>query len=284
MFLNRKRNLLSGRRTTGLTVAILFLVCASFSAVLNAASRTIEGLEFDSVVVFGSAELQIIQEDTTVLRAKGSNKDLDREPFYVKGDTLYLGSSRKHGHDFGSLLFKLSVPNLKEITLKGSGEIYVKPLQVDELDVELAGSGDINLFKVETGVLNVALAGSGGVRLAEVIAHEVELVVAGSGTIDLGEIQTEILRAIINGSGDINGAKKGQAREVTIEVVGSGDVELEQVRAEVVDVNIMGSGDVIIWADKELDISVMGSGDVSYHGDPEISTTVLGSGDVEELD
>ncbi len=283
MILNRKRNLLSGHCTAGLSVAILFLVCAGFSAVLNAGTRSVEGLEIDSVVLYGSSKLEINQDDVTLLRIKGSNDDLDREPFYVKGDTLYLGATRDN-YRIGSLKFKLSVPTLNKITLKGSGEIYVRPLEVDALHVELAGSGDINLFKVTATTLNLELAGSGGVRLADVTAQEVELVVAGSGTIELGEIQTEVLRAVINGSGDITGSEKGQAREVTVEIVGSGDVKLEEVRADEVEVNIMGSGDVSVWAEKELEISIMGSGDVSYHGDPEIRTTVLGSGDVEELD
>lgn len=284
MFIHRKRSLVSGRPSAGLLVALLFLVCASFSALVNAGTRLVEGLEFDSVVLYGSGKLEISQDDVTLLRVKGKSKDLDREPFYIRGDTLYVGTTQDHYSNLGSLKFKLTVPTLKEITLKGSGEIYVKPLQVDELHVELAGSGDINLFKVDATVLKIELAGSGGVRLAEVNAREVELVVAGSGTIDLGKIHTDTLRAIINGSGDIKGTEQGEAREVRVEVVGSGDVELEDVRADEVDVNIMGSGDVTVWAEKELNVSVMGSGDVSYHGDPDVRTTVLGSGDVEELD
>ena len=283
MFIHRKRSLLSGRPSVGLLVAIVFLVCAGFSALVNAGTRSVEGLELDSVVLFGSAELKITQDDVTLLRVKGNNKDLDREPFYLKGGTLYLGTTRNNQR-VGSLKFILSVPTLKMITLKGSGEIYVKPLQVDELQVGLVGSGDINLYQVAAHTLSLELAGSGGVRLAKVTAREVELVVAGSGTIELGRIEADILRTVINGSGDIIGSKPGTARQVTVEVIGSGDVELEEIRADEVDVTIMGSGDVVVWSEKELDISVMGSGDVSYHGAPEIRTTVLGAGDIEELD
>jgi hypothetical protein len=283
MYKHRKRGLLSGRGNQGLTVAVLFLVCAGFAAVANAGTRAVEGLEFDKVVLWGSSELEISQAEVNHLRVKGRDKDLDREPFYVVGDTLYLGRV-PDGRKVGNMQFKLSVQNLRGISLKGSGEIFAKPLTITELSVELEGSGEINLFAISGDALTLEMAGSGGIRLAEATVKEFEVVVAGSGTIELGSIQADNVEASVNGSGDIVASEEGNALAVTVNVVGSGEVELEQIRASTVEINIMGSGDTAVWAEKELTVSIMGSGDVAYRGDPQVSSNMLGSGDVERLD
>jgi hypothetical protein len=283
MLSNSKRKLFPGNGHHGLAVALLFLLAAGFTAVANAGTRAVEGLEFDRVVLWGNGELEISQADVNHLRVKGKDKDLDREPFYVKGDTLYLGRI-DGGLQLGNLQFKLSAKKLRGLTLKGSGEIFVKPLTVENLSVELEGSGDINLFAVSGDELSLEMAGSGGIRLAKATVKELEVVVAGSGSVEIGAVQADSVTASVNGSGDIVAAEEGAALEVTINVVGSGEVELEQIRAPIVEVNIMGSGDTAVWAEKELNVSIMGSGDVAYHGDPKVSSNMLGSGDVEKLD
>lgn len=283
MFNNRKRSLISGSGHRGLSVAVLFLVCAGFAAIANAGTRAVEGLEFDKVVLWGSSELEITQEEVNYLRIKGKNKDLDREPFYVVGDVLYLGRV-PNGDRVGRLKFKLAAQSLRAISLKGSGEIFAKPLAVADLKVELEGSGDINLFGVSGNELSLETAGSGGIRLAEVTVKELEVAVAGSGTIEIGRVQADSVEASINGSGDIIVAEEGSALEVIVNVVGSGEIEVEEIRSPIVEVNIMGSGDTKVWAEKELNVSIMGSGDVSFRGDPELISNVMGSGDVEQLD
>jgi hypothetical protein len=283
MLNKRKQSLVTGSGHHGLSVAILFLVCAGFTAIAHAETRAVEGLEFDKVVLWGSSKLEITQAEVNHLRVKGKEKDLDREPFYVVGNTLYLGRV-PDGQRVGKMQFKLNAQRLSGIALKGSGEIYAKPLSIDDLSVELEGSGDVNLFAITGEALSLEMAGSGGIRLAEAAVQELEMVVAGSGSIEVGAIQADIIEASINGSGDIVAAEEGNALELTLNVVGSGNIELEQIRASMVEINIMGSGDTMVWAEKELNVSIMGSGDVSYRGDPDVTSNMLGSGDIEQLD
>lgn len=284
MFLNRKKNFLTGANRVILPVALVFLVCASFSAFVHAATRSVEGLEFDSVVVWGSAEVEITQGEAMHLRVRGSSEDLDEEPFFVSDNVLYLGRTAS-GHRLDShLKFKLMAIDLEKIALKGSGEIFVKPLQAESLLVSVEGSGDINLHKVTGGELEMVVAGSGSIQLAKAEAREIEAEISGSGTVDFGAIKVDRLVVSLNGSGDVLAAKDGQVTDLKVKVVGSGDVEFGRLQASEVDVNIMGSGDVEVWAEKDLSVSIMGSGDVAYRGDPELRTTVLGSGDVERLD
>lgn len=284
MLLKRKKNFLAGADRRILPLALVFLLCAGFSAFVHSATQSVEGLEFESVVVWGSAEAEITQGDATQLRVRGSSDDLDAEPFFVSDKVLYLGRSASGVRLDSHLRFKLTAVDLKKISLKGSGEIYVKPLQADSLVISVEGSGDINLHKVTVGELELIVAGSGSIQLAEAEAKEIEMEVSGSGTMELGTIKADSLETSLNGSGDVLLAKKGQVTELTVSVVGSGDVEFGELRASEVDVNIMGSGDAEVWAETALSVSIMGSGDVAYRGDPELRTTVLGSGDVYRLD
>jgi hypothetical protein len=284
MFLNRKKNFLTGARQGVLPVALVFLVCAGFSALVHAATRSVEGLEFDSVVVWGSVEVEITQGEKMHLRVRGSSADMDMEPFFVSDNVLYLGRSAD-GHRLDShLKFKLMAVDLREIALKGSGEIFVKHLQAESLRISVEGSGDLYMHGVTGEVLEMVVAGSGSIQLAEAEASEIEVEVSGSGTVDLGAIKADRLVASLNGSGDVLVAKEGKVNELEVNVVGSGDVEFAKLSASEVDVNIMGSGDAEVWARSVLSVSIMGSGDVAYRGDPELSTTVLGSGDIERLD
>jgi hypothetical protein len=285
MFLKRNKNFLTGADRRIFPLALVFLLCAGFSAFVHSASRSVEGLKFDSVVVWGSVEAEITQGEETQLRVRGSSSDLDAEPFFVSDDVLYLGRSANGERLDSHLKYKLTVVDLKEISLKGSGEVYVKPLHAESLTVSVEGSGDINLHKVTGGDLEMIVAGSGTIQLAEAEVDEIEVDISGSGTMEFGTIRAERMVAALNGSGDVLVSNDGEVNELKVSVVGSGDVEFSRLKALEVDVNIMGSGDAEVWAEDTLSVSIMGSGDVAYRGEkPELRSTVLGSGDVERLD
>jgi len=146
----------------------LFLLCALLvSLPSRAETQQVEGLDFDRVVVMGSS-------------------DLEKQPFFMDGDTLVLGSSKKHRKDFGSVRFKLTVVNIEHLQLTGSGDIYVKPLVVEDLYVSVDGSGEIKLFGVRGRDLSLSVSGSGEVQVVELEGEDVKIVVSGSGELFLG--------------------------------------------------------------------------------------------------
>ena len=283
MLINRKKRLLAGKDRKRFAVAVAFLLAAGFTALVNAAERKVEGLDFKEVVVWGDTEVKIFQGDQRGLRMRGGSRDLDKTPFFIDDDVLYLGHT-EHGEKADDVRFKLAVTDLERLTLKGSGEVWVKPLKLGDLKVTLEGSGDMYLHGIEGDSLSVNVAGSGSVALAEADVAELDLVISGSGTMELGAIKANQMTASLNGSGDILASKDGKVTELAAHVVGSGDVELHKIRAEEVEVNVMGSGDATVWAAKKLNVSIMGSGDVAYKGDPQKETNVFGSGDIEQLD
>jgi len=284
MKLSRKKVLVAGTDSARLIVAVIFLVLAGFTALAHGAERSVEGLDYDSITVWGGTEVEITQVGATGLTMRGDADDLDKVPFYIRGDTLYLGRSEA-GSRLGAVKFRVSVADLRELAVKGSGEVYVKPLDVKELELSVEGSGDIYLHKLTVARdLDMKVAGSGNIWLAEITAAEVSIEVSGSGGVEFGELKSQSLDIALNGSGDVKATRDGETDDVDLAVVGSGDVDISRVRAGAVDVAIMGSGDASVWAERELDTSIMGSGDVSYRGDPQTRSSILGSGNMERLD
>jgi len=262
------------------------MVLALVAVPAMAETQRVEGLEFERVLVHGSVKVEIAQGDVVELLIRGDQDLLDKQPFFVKGDTLVLGKSPNHKREnFHDVKYKLTVVDLKHLQLNGSGEVYVKPLQTLDLYVSLEGSGDIKLFELRGRDITLQGSGSGDIQAAELHGQELDVVLSGSGDIHIGELSVKSMTVTLNGSGDISVEDHGVAETLDANVVGSGDIDLKQVDAMDVQINIVGSGTVSTGLiERELDVNVMGSGDVYYSGDPEISQSTLGSGDLHRRD
>ncbi|MCZ6831005.1 MAG: DUF2807 domain-containing protein [Gammaproteobacteria bacterium] len=279
----QRRNVLSRVDGRVLMVSILFVCCALFSTLLKADIKSVEGLEFTRVLLIGNNQVKIIQGDVAMLKIRGDKNKLNPAPFLISGDTLQLGIT-KNGHEISKIKYKLTVPMLEALEVRGSGEAFVKPLRVSDLVVVVEGSGDIRMYDVNAVDLEMRVSGSGMLQAVNVNAREARLTLKGSGDIQLGSLQAESLSSILQGSGDIGIQDKSQVQNLHISVMGSGDVSLKKLRAAVCNVSIMGSGDVKVQVQEELDVEIMGSGDLHYWGNPRTSTSVLGSGDVQKRD
>jgi hypothetical protein len=283
MLRSRKSILTAGGSTTRLCIAFIFVAAAGISALANADTRAVEGFDIDTVILRGSDQLKIEWNDAGRLLIKGDEEDLDRQPFYVRGKTLYLGYSEDRKPVSG-VKYLLEVNTLKRIELQGSGAIWIAPLETERFKVELEGTGDIRLHEVNADRLELSLAGSGNIQLAKAVTGVLNASLAGSGDIDLGAIETGKLDIDMSGSGDIIADGTGSAGEIEIGLAGSGDIDIRSIRTPRADVGIAGSGDVYVWVEEYLEVGVIGSGDVHYRGQPELDTSVMGSGDVTAID
>ena len=264
MFRSRKPILATPGAGLRFGIAMLFVVAAGISAVAHADTRSVEGFDIDTVVLRGSDELKIEWSDQHRLLVKGNQSNLDMEPFYVRGKTLYLGYTQNRKSVRG-VKYLLEIDSLEKIVLKGSGTIWVDPIQARKLKVDLEGSGDIRLHEVTAEELEVSVSGSGNVQLAKVSSSSLSLELAGSGEIDLGRVETGELEIDMAGSGDIVSDGMGEAETLEIGLAGSGDIDIQTIRA------------------KRADIGIAGSGDVAYNGEPELDTNVMGSGDIRPI-
>ncbi len=284
-YLKQRKNVLGhGCKSSSNRVVLyssLFLLCALLlSLPSRAETLQVDGLDFGRILVHGNADVEVRQGDEAELMIRGKDSDLEQHPFFQNGDTLVLGRNQQHRSNFGNLKFKVTVVNLEQLQLHGSGDVYVKPLVVEDLYVSVDGSGDIKLFGVRGRSLILKVSGSGDIQAVALDAEEVKLVVSGSGDLQIGELHAERIKASLSGSGNIGVEDGGAAIELDINIVGSGGIDFEAISARTASVNIVGSGTVIVDVADELDVNIMGSGEVICHGSPDISQSILGSGEV----
>ncbi|MFK8051249.1 MAG: head GIN domain-containing protein [Halioglobus sp.] len=259
---------------------VTFLFCALLTQAVSAGIQRVSDLSFERVVLHGSAKLEITQGDAPELAIRGSKTALAKKVFYLDGDTLILGRGGWMHPDASGVDFKLTVSELNHLKLIGSGDIYVKPLEVEDFSVALEGSGQIKMFSIMAKDLTLRLSGSGDMQAVVLSAEDLKLLLSGSGAIHLGEVFATNAEVSVKGSGDITAQKSGGLDNLNVKIVGSGDVDLKPVRCDEVEVNIMGSGDATVHAGSELDVGIVGSGDVYYTGEPEIEQSILGSGEL----
>lgn len=259
----------------------IFLTAIMLALPGQAGTQQVEGLEFERVLVHGNVKVEISQGDTVELVLRGEASDLGKQPFFVDDDTLVLGHSRNHrSQSFSGVKFKLTVPQLHHLQLKGSGEVYVRPMQIEDMYAAVEGSGNIKLFDMQGGSLLLRMSGSGDIHVAKLNLEKLEIQLSGSGDIFLGELVAGQIETSINGSGDIKTQDGGSAKVIEMNIVGSGDIDFTPVDIASVEVNIMGSGTARVGVVERLDVNIMGSGDVHYRGDPDVDQSILGSGDL----
>lgn len=170
------------------------------------------------------------------------------------------------------------------IRIKGSGTLYVKQGNTQELKIETDDNVQQYIeTEIRDGILYVGFKrGSYSdvtLKIYATMPTIKDLGISGSGDILTESIIAENLRCSISGSG--TNECKGKAKNLDVSISGSGDIKNFEMEAENVNVAISGSGDADVYATKSLDARVSGSGDVRYKGNPpQVKTKVSGSGTV----
>ena len=225
-------------------------------------TETREVRDFDAISLENLGNVYITVGNTEKLTIEAEDNLLPLLTSEVKNGTLKLDVVRGRNIDpTKPITYNLTVKDLKDITLAGSGNIYSTPLEADKMTVILAGSGNINLEEVTSADFNVTIAGSGNIHVDQIV--------------------TESVDASINGSGDIRIA--GEAPKQDLGVFGSGSYLAGDLQTETMDINIAGSGNVTVWVTEHLSATVNGSGNISYYGRPTIDHIDNGSGSLRSL-
>lgn len=143
----------------------------------------------------------------------------------------------------------------------GKIEIHITVPDVNELSV--SGSGDIIVDNLEARILDLA--------------------VSGSGNITIGDLDSKKVKGSISGSGNISIDDGGVAEELSISISGSGNCNASGFEADNVTVNTSGSGNCNVMSNGAIRARIAGSGNVYYKGNASIDASVAGSGKVREL-
>jgi hypothetical protein len=251
-------------------IVLLFLpslACGAFTtnAVIGSGeiiTQTIDVSGFQRVTLEGFGDVFIEQGQTESLSVETDDNILPLLDIRVRGSELILGT--KNGVDVNpskGITYTLTVQDLDDITLAGSGAFHVGSLSSGNFGISVSGSGDVNLSGLEAEALSIRLNGSGNIFVENVDVQAVDSSLQGSGDIKL----------------------EGQADTQKVRMGGSGNYLAGDLQTNTADVNVPGSADVTVWVEDELSITVSGSGNIRYYGTPAIDQTISGSGNITSL-
>jgi len=155
---------------------------------------------FTSIRLESPADVVIDRTGTQSLSVTADDNLVDLLTSAVKDGVLYLGVPKGKSFQAKSLIYQITVADLRGIDLRGSGDIKADHLDGPALSVSIAGSGDIRL----TGRV-----------------EEFTLSVRGSGDVDAAGLQAKRARVDIGGSGD---ATVNASDTLDVRIAGSGDL------------------------------------------------------------
>lgn len=208
-------------------------------------SRNFQVGNFQQIEVAGPYNVTVRTGANPSVSARGAQNLLDKTVVEVKGDKLLIHPKQRGGFHWswtshGKADFAVTVPQLNEATIAGSGDIRVDHVRGDRFDGTVAGSGGLDVGTVEVGSLKLSIAGSGSAKAATGKAQTASYDIGGSGDIDAGAVATRQAKVSIAGSGSVRANSSGAA-----------------------DVSIMGSGDVDVSGGAKCSVSKAGSGNVT---------------------
>jgi hypothetical protein len=187
------------------------------SGTIKTETRSVE--KFTAVRLSSSANVVIERTGTEGLTVTGDDNLVSLFISEVKDGTLHLSYAKGKSFEGKIPVYRITVSDLRKITVTGSGDVDASKLEGNMLSVSDTGSGDIRLGG-QVDELVLGIEGSGDVNAAELKAKRAKVALKGSG--DATVNVSDELDAKISGSGDLSyiGSPK-----VTSDVSGSGSIK-----------------------------------------------------------
>lgn len=193
--------------------------------------------EFSGINLNLPIEVIVKQGDIQEVRVEGKQNIIDELERDIRNGVWEI-ETRDCVRDIGNMKIFITIPEIQELTIAGSGEIFGENVfLVQDVELRISGSGNMDLA-MEGDDYEVIITGSGNIKL-EGLADELDLKITGSGDV---------------------AAFKLDAQRARIEITGSGNAEV--LVQDELDVKISGSGDVRYKGSPSLDINISGSGRV----------------------
>ena len=222
-------------------VSLFIIACAmiscqkdsiSISGQGSIASKTLSISDFSGIDLAEAGNVVVSQGAIQEVVATGHTNIIDRIRKEVSGDTWKIDFEKGRYKDY-ELTINITVPNLKSISLSGSGHITVNDfIDQSELDIDLSGSGQIDLYRF-TGPKNM------------------DVDISGSGTIT-GNSEIPLLQ------------------NANIKISGSGRYDGFPIMSDDCKIKMSGSGNCNVSVRNTLDVTISGSGTVYYRGNPTV--------------
>lgn len=155
-----------------------------------------------------------------------------------EGESLTVGLENNIRLKNATIKVRISMPEVRSVSLAGSGSLRGDLTNPDELKLSVAGSGEL-FCKIKTPELEVNIAGSGKAELSGE-TRNMDVDIAGSGDLFGEKLLSENVDVSVAGSGN---ARVFASKTLKISVAGSGNIDYAGNPPEIKK-SIAGSGTV----------------------------------------
>ena len=227
--------------TALLAIAFGFNSCIEdFSIIGNGHSSTETRWtpDFEEVKSSGSYEVYIVPGDDYLVEVTAESNLLPYIVTDVDGNQLKIRTRGVHNlHNTEPMKVYITMPNLRGVTLSGSGYIESEHFSENNFNITLSGSGHIDT-SIDVDELNANISGSGKINIAGFCNHS-DMQISGSGKIRSYDLEQNTCHAKISGSGNMY---------VNV--------------SNLLEANISGSGSIFFINTPDVHSSISGSGKV----------------------
>lgn len=177
---------------------------------------------FSEVAMAISGTVYVKQGSPCKVVLEGDQKDLDKIETVVEGDKLKI-KTKSWTNNFGKITAYVTCPNIEGLSVAGSGKMIAEnDFNTEELDLAVSGSGELKLKGIQGEEIDIRVSGSGDVYVEENgQAEEVDIAISGSGKVYAENLKVNECDARISGSGSCKIYVTG---ELEARISGSGSV------------------------------------------------------------
>ncbi|HSG99214.1 MAG TPA: head GIN domain-containing protein [candidate division Zixibacteria bacterium] len=165
--------------------------------------------DFDAIVIKGIADVDVTQGDNFAVEVRAPQDLIEYVVTKVRGGVLYVGFDDDEFDFFDhidisdeELNISVTLPALKEITVKGIGSVTMDRFTGDELEIELSGVGDVNIKEFIGRAMTIELDGVGNLEIGGEV-DELDVDLNGIGDADLRDLKAKRVIADVDGMGDL---------------------------------------------------------------------------------
>lgn len=213
----------------------------------NVISEIRQVSDFHAIDLRGSGELFVTQGDTESLEIEAEDNLMKYLESEVVNGTLHLGYDpglRLNLAPTQTIRYTLTVINLDEIEISGSGRMTAGSLESEDLTLEASGSGEFVIEDLAVENLFLEFSGSAEAEIAGTSPHQ-EIRISGSGEYNGEDLASQTVEVDISGSGNVT---LWVTDALDIRVSGSGEVDY--YGSPVVNQNVSGSGEITSLGEK----------------------------------
>lgn len=202
--------------------------------------KTLEIPAFNAFSLMISGNVYLMQGASQKIEVEGQANLIEVLNTAVDGQ-LWKIKFEERVRNMSTFNIYITVPDLEEITVSGSGDVMGKETfrSSGDLTVTISGSGNVEM-DLQCDHLKSRVSGSGDIEFSG-NCNEADLSISGSGSIGGNDFNCKNARVMISGSGDVN-------LNVTAYL----------------DVSISGSGDVTYGGQPKVKSRISGSGEIDH--------------------